>query len=138
MARILVQRAARASADAGDLRLRLAEQIPGEEDRRGFLASGGATGLPPGGTGARPRDGGASSLATSLSPSAGKAIAPDDPRLAAAERLLAAEVGPLAKVLVRRAARAAPSWEAFAEAASAEVPDASRRSAVRSAILAGA
>lgn len=137
MARILVQRAARTSADASDLRLRLADQIPGQEDRTRFLASGSpARSVSPAGS-LRTASPAAplSALATSPPSGAAASLAADDPRLAQAERILAAEVGPLARVLVRRAARSAPTWAPFVEAVSAEVPDPARRDAVRSALL---
>jgi serine/threonine-protein kinase len=144
MARVLVRNAAKEAADFDDLCRRLAEQIPDEGARPAFLKdvlSGPASSRPSGpgsgpGSGAKgqaappPRPGshpsgpGSSSGPGSFAPSL----------LAAAEQRLAAEIGPLARVLVRKEAKRQESWTALVEALSTQVPDEAGRRRLREAL----
>jgi len=128
MARILVRRAAKQTQDLSEFRRLLAQEIPQEGDRSAFIAAGASLGGSGSGNTPIPQ-----SLLLTLPPSGVRIDA--DPRLPAAERILIQEIGPLARVLVRRMARKAPSWEAFAEEVCTEVPEPSRRSGVRDALL---
>ena len=122
MAKVLVRRAAKQTQNLSEFRQLLAHEIPQEADRCAFIAAGGS--------GNTPID---QSLLLTLPPSGVRIDT--DPRLPAAERILLQEIGPLARVLVRRLAKKAPSWEAFAEEVCTEVPEPSRRSGVRDALL---
>jgi eukaryotic-like serine/threonine-protein kinase len=126
MARVLVRRAAKQTQDGLDLRRRLAQEIPGERERQAFLASGGPPSTPS-------APSALSQVATQL-PSPSGIHLDSDPRLPSAERILAEEIGPLARVLVRRVAKRTSTWEAFAEEVCGEVPDPSRRGAVQAAL----
>ncbi len=54
--------------------------------------------------------------------------------LAAAEQELAAEIGPLARVLVKQESKRQPSWGALVEALSLHVPDEAGRRRLREAL----
>ena len=54
--------------------------------------------------------------------------------LAAAEQRLAAEIGPLARVLVKQEAKRQPTWSALVEALSTQVPDEAGRRRLRGAL----
>lgn len=130
MARVLVRRAAKLTQDSSDLRKQLALEIPEAKDRAAFLASGGPPSTP-----SRPSAPSAQSqLATRLPGPAGINPLDSDPRLPAAERILSAEIGPLARVLVSRMAKRTSSWEAFIEEVCGEVPDPARRGAIQMAL----
>jgi serine/threonine-protein kinase len=129
MARVLVRRAAQLTQDASDLRQRLAQEIPEDRDRAAFLAAGG----PPSTPSRISASAATSQLATRLPGPSGSPVN-GDPRLPAVERILAQEIGPLARVLVGRVAKRASTWDAFIEEVCSEVPDASRRGAIRTAL----
>ena len=130
MARVLVRRAAQQTQDGPDLRKRLAQEIPESKARVAFLASGGPPSTP-----SRPSASSATSqLATRLPGPSGSNALSSDSRLPAAERLLAQEIGPLARVLVGRLAKRNSSWEAFIEDMCGEVPDPARRGAIQTAL----
>lgn len=130
MARVLVRRAAQLTQDGPDLRRRLAPEIPDERDRAAFLAASGPPSTP-----SRPSaSSAASQLATRLPSPAGVNPLNSDPRLPAAERILAGEIGPLARVLVNRVAKRTSSWEGFIEELCGEVPDPGRRGAIQMAL----
>jgi serine/threonine-protein kinase len=124
MARVLVRRAALQTQDGPELRRRLAQEISGEREREAFLASGGPPSAPLS----------LSQLATRL-PSPSDIHLASDPRLPAAERILAEAIGPLARILVRRVSRRALSWGAFIEEVCGEVADPARRGAIQAALL---
>jgi serine/threonine-protein kinase len=146
MARLLVRKAAREAADFGDLCRRLAEQIPDEAARPAFLKevlAGPASSRPSGpGSGARGAGGtGVSSTPAPLpaqkssgsGPSSGPGLFPPA-LLAAAEQRLAAEIGPLARVLVKQESKRQPTWSALVEALSTQVPDEAGRRRLREAL----
>jgi serine/threonine-protein kinase len=124
MAGILVRRAARQVQDDSELRRRLAQEIPDGQKRQAFLASGGPPSRPPAAL---------SQLATRPPGPSGYQV-DSDPRLPTAERLLAEEIGPLARVLVHRVAKRASSWDAFVEEVCGEVADPSRRGSIHAAL----
>jgi serine/threonine-protein kinase len=129
MARVLVRRAAQLTQDGFDLRQMLAQEIPEERDRAAFLASGGPPSAP-----SRPSASAATSQLATRLPGPSVNSINSDPRLPAVERILAQEIGPLARVLVGRVAKRASTWEAFIEEVCGEVQDASKRGTIRSAL----
>lgn len=115
LAKVLVKKAAQSSSDLHDLCAKLSQQIPSEAQRSAFMSEV-LDGLP-----REPE-------ATALTPSpsvqdsqrinhqASVAEPQSEPEwsqesLHAVERRLATEIGPLARVLVKRAAKKASSWE---------------------------
>ena len=149
MARLLVRKVARESVDFGDLCRRLAEQIPDDAARPAFLkevltcpASSRPSGPGSGAGGARGAGGaGVPSTPapnpTSRSSGSGSSSGPvlfPPALLAAAEQKLAAEIGPLARVLVKQEARRQPTWSALVEALSMQVPDEAGRRRLRDAL----
>ena len=143
MARLLVRKAAREATDFGDLCRRLAEQIPDEAARPTFLKevlAGPASSRPSGpGSGA----GGIGATSTpapnpvSRSSGSGPSSAPGTfppELLAAAEQRLAAEIGPLARLLVKQEAKRRQTWSALVEALSMQVPDEAGRRRLRDAL----
>jgi eukaryotic-like serine/threonine-protein kinase len=143
MARVLVRQAAKEAATFDDLCRRLAPQIPDEAARAAFLrevlappaasrpsgAGSGAASRPAGSTpappppGSQPSGGGAST---------GGAFPPA--LLAAAEQKLAAEIGPLARVLVKNESKRHRAWGPFVEALALQVPDETGRRRLREAL----
>ena len=143
MARVLVRKAAKEAADFEDLCRRLALQIPDETARAAFLrevlapraasrpsgAASGAGSLPAGPAptppppGSQPSGGGAST---------GGTFAPA--LLAAAEQRLAAEIGPLARVLVRKESKRHEAWAPLVEALALQIPDEAGRRRLREAL----
>lgn len=130
VARVLVRRAAAACADVPTLIDRLVEDIPAQDDRTQFRTATAAlarshathggqpahTGAP---TGSRTRiDSGAATVLSTPAGSASSAEAVDAPLtpdfLAHATRVLAAHVGPIARVLVRKSAERSAGRRAFA------------------------
>lgn len=110
MASVMVKRAARECPDLPALYARLAEHVTDPAARKVFIhhatqATGGTGGTGGGtfGGGAGTTGGGSLATVTALSPAL----------LEAAQRLLALQVGPIAKLLVKKAAAAAPRRAAF-------------------------
>ncbi len=143
MARVLVRRTAKEASDFEDLCRRLAAQIPDEAARPAFLGevlSTPASSRPSGpGSGAGSRVPAATSAAPppGSQPSGGGASAPGTfapALLAAAEQRLAAEIGPLARVLVKKESKRHEAWSAFVEALAAQVPDEAGRRRLREAL----
>lgn len=136
LARVLVKKASREAADFEDLCRRLAEQVPDEGARASFLGEvlSAPAASRPSGAGAgpssapapasRPSGSGASSAPTAFPPAL----------LASAEQRLAAEIGPLARVLVRKEAKRQASWAGLVEALAAQVPDEAGRRRLREAL----
>lgn len=133
LARVLVKKASREAADFEDLCRRVAEQVPDGAARASFLGevlSGSASSRPSGAGSApaapasRPSGTGASSAPTAFPPAL----------LASAEQRLAAEIGPLARVLVRKEAKRQASWSALVEALAVQVPDEAGRRRLREAL----
>jgi serine/threonine-protein kinase len=123
LASVLVKREGRNSIGPDDLRRRLAEHIPSEEARRSFIGGGRASGVD---SGARP------AVASDTVPP-GDGASWDEEVLAAVAGELARHVGPVARVLVKRAARQAADPEALSAALAENVPDATARKAFQEA-----
>ena len=137
MARLLVRQAAKEAADFEDLCRRLAAQIPDEASRPAFLREvlAAPASSRPSGPGTRPP--GATPPPRGSQPSGGgtaPAGAFPPPLLAAAEQRLAAEIGPLARVLVKKEAKRHEAWGAFVEALALQVPDEEGRRRLRGAL----
>ncbi|HYN40280.1 MAG TPA: protein kinase, partial [Thermoanaerobaculia bacterium] len=143
LARLLVKKAAKEAADFGDLCRRLAEQIPDESARPAFLkevlaspASSHPSG-PGSGPGARGTPSSPAPEPVSTPSGSGSSSGPGSfppALLAAAEQRLAAEIGPLARLLVKKEAKRQPTWSALVEALSMQVPDEAGRRRLREAL----
>ena len=140
MARVLVRQVARETGTRSHLCHRLAEQIPSHEDRRTFLRkclvvpSGvqpPRTGTPPTTVPAGPRE--ADAHVTPAAPT-GPAPLFDERLLKTVEHELALRIGPLARILVKKAAKAAKSTADLAAQLSENIPDESARRAFESAV----
>lgn len=132
MARVLVNRAAQTATGLDDLYRMLAASIEREADRQAFLSERVASGAP--------ADLAAASAAAGGSTTGGGATATrwDPVRLAQLSRCLAQYIGPLAGMLVNKAAREVGSEEALIARLAAELDkDAERRAfldAIRSRV----
>jgi serine/threonine-protein kinase len=139
LARVLVRKAAKEAPDFEDLCRRLAAQIPDEGARAAFLAevlsgpsssrpsapgSEAAVSAPAARSGSQPSGPGSSTGPGSFPPA----------HLAAAEQRLAAEIGPLARVLVKKESKRHEAWSAFVEALAAQVPDEAGRGRLRASL----
>ncbi len=102
LASVLVRRAARECADLPSLYARLAEQVTDPRSRTAFPdeRATSITTLKPGSSAAAPRP--AATVGASGGGSGGAPVT--EPLLDAATRLMAQHVGPIAKVMVRKAA----------------------------------
>jgi eukaryotic-like serine/threonine-protein kinase len=134
LARVLVRQAAQGSATLDDLIDRLAGQIPSEARRKGFVVEARRVAVadqePPSRLTA---PGGASdpgSLSQTPKTPPGD-VAWDPAALRAIETKLAAEIGPLARVLVKKATRRATNWDDLVAALAANLPGASAQAAFR-------
>jgi len=142
VAGVLVRQVARTSSDLRDLGLRLAEQIPGDAEKRAFLsafataAGSSAAGGSRVGLSAASSPGEQSAMLPPLLPG-GSTVVWDDAALRSAEQQLAAVIGPVARVVVRKAARQARSWDELVEALGAELPGEPERQAFRAALGSG-
>ena len=141
MARLLVRQASREAADFEELCRRLATQIPDESARPAFLRevlAQPASSRPSGaGSGAGARPAGTTPPPPGSHPSGGGTSpgASHPPALlAAAEQRLAAEIGPLARVLVRKEAKRHATWGALVEALALQVPGEEGRRRLREAL----
>ena len=130
VAAVMVRRAARECEDLPSLLARLAEQVSHPGAKAAFLEQ--ATQSPTLGSATR-------RTAVTAAPTAAAATtvaAPiDEAVLAQATRLLAQQVGPIAGVLVKRAAARAPDRAAFYGALADAVPDAAARERLRAALV---
>jgi serine/threonine-protein kinase len=143
LSRILVRKAAKEAIDFGDLCHRLAEQIPDESARPAFLKEvlAGPASSHPSGPGSRTGTPGTPSTPApkpvSTPSGSGSSSGPGSfppALLAAAEQRLAAEIGPLARLLVKQEAKRQPTWDALVEALSTQVPDEAGRRRLREAL----
>ena len=140
MARVLVRQAARSAASLETLFAKLAEQVAPGPARDAFLSrcraqseSAGATAL----TRARPAEveSWAIPAAGAPGPTVLEGAAPGAGDLMVVEAELARRIGPLAPVLVRRAARGATSRADLVARLEDQIPDEAGRRAFRRAVL---
>ena len=143
VASVMVKRTARSCEDLPSLLARLADQVTSPAAKAAFLQQ--TTQVTTLGSGARRTPTGVPANATNPSATAGAsgvaaasaaaAAKPlDDAVVAQAARLLAQHVGPIASVLVKRAAARAPNRQAFYGALVDAVPDAAAREQLRAAL----
>lgn len=116
LARLMVKKAAKSVTDLESLYSRLAGELEDVEERRQFLRSCSQTGsgrtmTPVDKTPSRPGISGSSATVQGATPSTDVAISPGT--IAEASRLLATFLGPIAKVLARRAALQCITREQF-------------------------
>ncbi|HOA93310.1 MAG TPA: hypothetical protein PKJ79_06045 [Quisquiliibacterium sp.] len=136
MAKVLVRRAARETTDLSTLRARLADQLPTDAERIAFL--GGTANRPPaGGTwtgGTRTAAPSTAASTTVRSPGSGGRTGGDEPLTDAllehATRTLTKRIGPIARLMVRRAAAQAPNRDGFGRALAALVAESTDAEAV--------
>jgi serine/threonine-protein kinase len=136
MAKVLVRRTARQCQDLAELHQRLAEQITNVAAREAFLGRASKSGPGTGGTQGGNATGGSGASARTPTGGVGTTAftAPiglgglpvSDAWLEQATKLLLAQVGPIAKVMVRRAAERSRVREVLIQEFSAAVPDAQR------------
>ena len=142
LAKVMVRRTARQCHDLGELYARLAEQITHHGAREAFLGqasrsglmTGTGTGGSVGSTGWRTSTGTGGTHGTrhptntGFLPPTGMQSAPvTDAWLEQVQKLLTAHVGPIAKVMVKRAAERTRQREELLQQFAAAVPDAQRR-----------
>lgn len=122
LAAVLVRRAARDCSDLPGLYARLADQVGDPQARAAFLAQAPSAGPAPSGAAA----GSGARAPTAPPPATGGA--PVDATLAeAAQRLLAQRLGPIARVVVRKAAEGNPVRGTFFARLAEALPDAAAR-----------
>jgi serine/threonine-protein kinase len=136
MAKVLVRRTARQCQDLAELHQRLAEQITNVAAREAFLGRASKSGPGTGGThgtggtgvsGASARTNTGVVGTTAFTAPIGLGSLPvSDAWLEQATKLLLAQVGPIAKVMVRRAAERSRVREVLVQEFAAAVPDAQR------------
>ena len=128
LASVLVRRAARECADLPTLYAKLADQVSDQGARTAFLGHASASGTRL--TSVKP---GAPAGPSSFSGQSGQAAAPHDPTphhpalTAQAQKLLAARIGPIAGVVVKKAAAKTTEREAFFQALAESVSDPAAR-----------
>lgn len=131
LARVLVRREAQGVSDVGALCTALAAHIPSEAERRSFVADASAAAVKVQRRLASSRSliapAGAPTVTTGAAghDSSGS-VAWNAEALRVVEQRLASAIGPLAKVLVKKTARAASSWEELVSALAANLPPAER------------
>jgi eukaryotic-like serine/threonine-protein kinase len=125
LASVLVRRAAKECHDLPSLYAKLAEQVTNPEARSAFISLGAVRSSSSGGmptavgrtgfasTGGSGRTFGNSMGSGSLATVAAEAVRLSDPAIEQAQKLLAAHVGPIAKVVVRKAAEKTRYREPF-------------------------
>jgi eukaryotic-like serine/threonine-protein kinase len=109
VAKVLVRRTGRQTLEVDELYLRLADHLASDDERKGFMATRGTlTGAPPGAAAARrATQGGATRPGAAID-------APLTPeRIEAAQRTLATYIGPIARVLAKKAAAQTDSCQRF-------------------------
>lgn len=131
LAAVLVRRAAKDCHDLPTLQARLAEQITSQPAREAFLAGtrGSTTGAPR--TGGSAGSGNTTRVTNPLPPGvggtfAGAVLPVNEALMDQAQKLLALHVGPIARVVVRRAAERTRQREGFFSLLVDAVPDAAR------------
>jgi serine/threonine-protein kinase len=103
VAKVMVRRAGRRTLDIDELYAMMSQELDSEDQRKAFMATRGAlSGAPPGS---------AAAAAPRTGPTAETALTAA--RVAAAEIRLATYIGPIAKILVKKAAAKATSSERF-------------------------
>ncbi|MCG6964639.1 MAG: serine/threonine protein kinase [Acidobacteria bacterium] len=133
LAKVLVKKAAQSSSDLHDLCAKLSQQIPSETQRNAFMSEV-LDGLPRQATAPTPSPSVQGSQR--INHQAAGAEPPSEPEwsqesLHAVERRLATEIGPLARVLVKRAAKKASSWEELVNELGTHVASPAAQSAFR-------
>ncbi len=122
IASVVVQRTARKSATRDELVRTLADAIPIPERRADFLSEAGA------GAALAKRGAAVASAGSAGSPAAQRAATSISPQVAArAEHLLAVHIGPLAKILVKKAAKSARGTKDFVAALADAIDDEENR-----------
>ena len=124
LASVLVRRAARECSDEAALYARLAEQISNSTARNEFLSLNTATRTRPAERSAAPS---ASDSLASASRAAAPAATLSDALMAQSIKLLAEQIGPIAKLVAKQAAARAPQREAFFAALGEAVTDPAKR-----------
>ena len=112
MARVLVRQSARRAVDLGALSVLLAEHIEKPQDRKAFTTRL-ETLTPSGSTKANPATATATASATASAGGAGTGAPLSDATLDHALKTLARHIGPIAKLVVRKAQGQAASREQF-------------------------
>lgn len=129
LSRVLVKKAARKTANVAELTELLARFIPEEHERTAFLSH--TQQVHPSET----RSAAASPAPTPAPASSGVQSNIDADTLRSVERALALYVGPMAKILVNKAARQANDLEQLCELLTTELNDPAQRHAFRRAVL---
>lgn len=128
IAAVVVQKTARKSTTREELVRALADTIPNPERRAGFLSEAGAGAAP------ATRDAPVASAQPAGAPTAEQAAPGVRPEIAArAEHLLAVHIGPMAKILVKKAAGRARGTKDFVSALADAIDDDEDRAAFLSA-----
>jgi serine/threonine-protein kinase len=112
MAKVLVRQAARAHGDLAGLKASLCEHLPSEPERQRFMAKFGAVTSPTSVSGAKATGSTTartSATASSSGSAVGTALSPET--LAMATRVLASHIGPIASIVVKKAATKAQTAE---------------------------
>jgi serine/threonine-protein kinase len=131
MASVMIREAARSHTDATSLAIEVGRHIPDEHKRRQFIEQArGASHVTPVGSpmasGARPLSSHATPLPSGAQPAAGGAPLTEDFK-AQVLQLVTRKMGPIARVMVRRAADGAGgSQERFVHALLEAIPEADR------------
>jgi len=121
MARVLVRQSARRAVDLGALSVLLAEHIEKPQDRKAFTTRL-ETLTPSGSTKANPATATATASATASAGGAGTGAPLSDATLDHALKTLARHIGPIAKVVVRKAQGQAASREQFIQILAEQSP----------------
>ncbi len=113
VAKVLVRRAARGTLDVDQLYLLLADKLEAEEDRKAFMAT-------------RSKLAGATHASTIRAATQGEATLTPE-KIDAALRILAVYIGPIAKVIARKAAAQTGSAQRFYLLLAESLPEAERK-----------
>ena len=129
LASVLVRRAARDCSDEAALYARLAEQISNSTARNEFLSLNTATGSRPAErSAAAPSPHSlASATGAAMPGTAAPGTALSDALMAQSTKLLAGQIGPIARLVVKQAVARAPQREAFFAALGEAVTDPAKR-----------
>ena len=123
VASVMVRRAAGRANTLNELYDALAEKLPAGPDRDAFLARRS-------GTAASPMETGSQAVLAETRVLGGQRLEIPDTVLDAASRLLARHIGPIARVVVRRAAKRAASLDQFHDSLAGEVAEPADRNAL--------